>query len=570
MRPPIILDKSRQLLNIQTNNYPMKFLPVIIAVSALACVLQLPVSAQNFSQQNIEINNSVKDIIIKDSNNDGIQEIIFQQGRNLLVYSLRPQSNRFFENLSYRLPNDACLYDINPSLLPFIKAGVEEAQFNLAYVNNKGVYLIPLDLSAAQSNLPVAKVGLSNSDLGKTPITPTQFVISSTLFKNRTVNTPLFQNIIFDQGGSNKIMVIPNNNKFLLVDCIEKFPLIQEINMPMPSFISPNNNNIFESLTSETSLPAFVFEDLNADKHKDLIFINNTISACLYENGKYGKINNVLSMPTDAFDPNQEIDFGYILTPLISDINNDACVDVLCTNDTEGLIYVYLNHINTGIRKDFPAVDGTFFSATPNQVIRTGKWIIEHNLIDLNGDLLNDLVLVQMSKLGIMGGLQAILAQTLEWEITVYLAQPDAKNNGLIYSKSPDYSRLIKLPFTFSYASPLSLAGGRTPPKIRSPYIWSLEGDYNGDKINDLLISGTKDGTIEIYFGETSKLFSPTPSMILNLLSFKNGYRLSGMPHGAPIVAEINNDKKSDIIIPLVRENADKSFSNSFEIFLSY
>ena len=276
-------------------------------------------------------------------------------------------------------------------------------------------------------------------------------------------------------------------------------------------------------------------------------------------NGKstfsFKSAGNLLFIPEDA--ANQEIDFGYTLAPIISDINKDGCADIIFSDDREGTVYVYLNQFNTA---------KTFFAKTPTQIIRTNNWIIEHNLIDLNGDSLDDLVLVQMNKLGVMGGLQAILAKTLEWEVVVYLARPGKDAASEIYPKSPDYVRSIKLPFSFSYSSSLSL--GRSLPKIQSPYIWSLMGDFNGDKIRDLLLSSTESQMV-IYPGDKQQIFNKEVLAPLNLLSVNQGYKLMGMPYGAPIISDINNDGKSDIIIPLTRQDSAGIISCSYDVLLS-
>ena len=483
-------------------------------------------------------------------NNDKLQEIIFQQGHNLTIYNFSNTTSGagFAKSSVYKLPEDACIYDI-------IGAG---SDINLIYINNNGINLS----------------GISSPTAGafRYPC--------RTIFRDERFPAPLHKKIMFDlacggslQGqpgesdGRNRVVVVPANGKFRIVPYGDILSGVITRTKELPVAVASrmyNSASIFEPLATDVSLPVFEFADLNNDQRSDFITLeHNNIRGftCGYQDsdGKdtfvFSSAGNLLSIPEDA--ANQEIDFGYALAPIIGDINNDGCADIVFSDDREGAVYIYLNQFNES---------KTFFAKTPNQIIRTNNWIIEHNLVDLNGDGLDDLVLVQMNKLGVMGGLQAILAKTLEWEVVVYLARPVKSTTAEIYPKSPDYVRSIKLPFSFSYSSSLSL--GRSLPKIQSPYIWSLTGDFNGDRIRDLLLSVTE-SQMGIYRGDKQQIFNKDILTSLNLLSVNKGYKLMGMPYGAPIISDINNDGKSDIIIPLTRQDSAGIISYSYEVLLS-
>lgn len=503
--------------------------------------------ALKFHQQNIGISGEVDNLILRDLNNDKLQELIFQQGHNLLIYKLLPaiSSTDFSRNAVYQLPEDACIYDI-------VEA---KSNANMVYINSKGISVAGI-YSPAGGAGPVG--------YGAHQAAPTIHFPCQTIFRNERFPAPLQKRILFNLDNDNRMVVVPYNNKFRMVcydDILSKvITQAEEVPVDMASRIY-NSASIFEPLTTEVTFPVFAFADMNNDKSNDFITLrqNNIYGfTCDKENKSvfsFKPVGNLLTIPEGA--ASQEIDFGYTLSPIVSDINKDGCTDIIFSDDREGTVYIYLNQFNA---------TKTFFAKTPTQIIRTNNWIIEHNLIDLNGDSLDDLVLVQMNKLGVMGGLQAILAKTLEWEIVVYLARPAKDISTEIYPKSPDYVRSIKLPFSFSYSSSLSL--GRSLPKIQSPYIWSLAGDFNGDKMRDLLISGTE-SQIEIYSGIGQQIFDKIAAASPNLSSVNQGYKLMGMPYGAPIIADINNDGRSDIIIPLIRQDSGGIISHSYEILLS-
>jgi hypothetical protein len=479
----------------------------------------------------------VDSLILKDIDNDNLQELVFQQGRNLLIYKLLPavSGTNFTREAVCRLPEDACIYDIVEA-----KSGA-----NIVYINNHGFNVSGIHNPAGRA-------------------APAIHFPCRTIFRREIFPAPLQKRILFNLDADNRMAIIPDSNKFRMAhygNILSKAVTQTEVvPVDMASRVY-NSSGIFEPLTAEVSFPIFAFADINNDKSNDFItFRHNDVYGFICNRDGQGAFSfkpggNLLSIPEEA--ATQDIDFGYALAPIVSDINKDGCADIIFSDDREGTVYIYLNQFNSS---------KVFFAKTPTQIIRTNNWIIEHNLIDLNGDSLDDLVVVQMNKLGVMGGLQAILAKTLEWEISVYLARPAKDATAGIYPQSPDYVRSIKLPFSFSYSSSLSL--GRSLPKIQSPYIWSLTGDFNGDKIRDLLLSSTE-SQMGVYPGDRQLIFNKDILASFNLLSANQGYKLMGMPYGAPIISDINNDGKSDIIIPLTRQDSSGIISYSYDVLLS-
>jgi len=551
-----------------------------------------------FSQKTIEIKGTVNDVILNDINNDGVQEILFQQGRNLIIYTLQstPTEANFIQKSIYRLPDDVCIFDIakiDPSAFGETSPSGGQKQSLIYYISSKGISSLPIGLE-----IPGDK---------HQPVTSTLLFPTSTIFRDEVFDVPLHKNFLFNldkepsdgragppdrmtSRAGRRVMVMPDINKFRFVYIpMNPLPIGEEvrsekIRLPMTSNIYWDNSSIFEPLITEASLPSFVFADLNNDKRNDFIV------------REQNKIYGYSLRESDGGKPDYKNNGCLLETPdcnslLVKDINDDGCADVVCADNKEGIIYVYLNKYGvlpqtstsasgetspSGVGQSNQSRYLSGFSDTPAQIIRTDSWIVKSDLIDLNNDALEDLVLVQMNKLGIIGGLQAILAQTLEWEIAVYVARPPLGRDfasaspikdasTLLYPKSPDYIRAIKLPFSLSYAGSL-FVGKSSELKIQIPYLWNLEGDFNGDKIRDLLISGVKDENLEIYLGDKSQIFNRSLSASVNLLSTNKKFKLTGESY----ISDINNDGKSDIIIPCEQKNPDKSVLHSYEILLSH
>ncbi|MDI6733624.1 MAG: VCBS repeat-containing protein [Planctomycetota bacterium] len=498
-----------------------------------------------FNQHIIETKGSVDNIILRDINGDGMQEIILQQGKDLHIYNLIPQIGKTtLPETICRLPSDVCVYDIVKS--------------NVVYINDKGVNLLPIiGSNSGTGSSRLQRGSLQESSLEAVAPLP-QIIRTSTIFKDNNFISPLYRPFIFDISDKYQTAIIPTLNGFSFY-CSNNILsrqgyLIKELSLPL----SPNvyqGNSIFEPLTVKMNLPPFVIEDLNNDKNRDFItLVGNEVQGMLLEEND----NSICFRGIGNLFEQKQGDSPARSFPLsIRDLNNDGCADAVDIDISEGVIYIYLNQ--------FPLLDKNkeatsiipFWRDTPTQIIRTNKWIISHSLIDLNNDSLEDLIVLQMDKVGIIGGLQAIMAKALEWEMAVYLSRKSNNISIGIYPQSPDYIRRIKVPFAIFYAGPVSFRA----EGFSIPYIGGLEGDFNGDKIKDLLIYRAKEGTIEIYSGNKQDVFSKSISSVISLSSIKKGFNL----HNNIIISDLNNDGKSDIIIPFIKDSLSR-----YEIFLSY
>jgi hypothetical protein len=455
-----------------------------------------------FQSEKIEIKGVIDEIIIQDVNNDKIPELVIQNNRTLLIFKLEPGKAYHLPANILTLPDDIFIYDIADGLFGITPDGVVRS-----------------DLVTATNY--------------------TRILETPTIFQGKLNDAPLYKRFIYPDLG----LFIPGPGSFSLAQPAgNQYAVSAHIAAPVKTSVAYNELSVFEPVSTQTSLPKLEIIDINGDGKNDIVTLTaNEIK--YYLNGSKWEVGSAI--PVKSADSN---DIN-IIAPVIRDINGDNKADIITTDGSEGAITIYLS-------PDFQ---------DPAQIIRTGNWIVSNDLIDLNSDGLQDLVLVQMKKLGVLGGLQAFLAHSVNWEIVVYLARPDKG-----FPKSPDYIREFNVPFTLNISGSGNISGRKAVNyNFQTPYLWSFSGDFNKDGLKDLLISTADSpadrGKLQIYPGAVGRVFDQAPKYEIALESVKDGFKLVGMPQGEPIISDLNNDGVSDIIIQLVNQATN---ATRLEIFI--
>ncbi|MBI4713224.1 MAG: VCBS repeat-containing protein [Planctomycetes bacterium] len=500
-----------------------RFITPVLCALCVFVVNELSAQDFNFNHKQIQFSGQIQDIIIKDIDYDKQQEIIIQSGRGLFIYN--PNSGKAQAII---LSDDIFIYDIADI--------TADTGLEVVGITPKGVVYLPM-------NTPGAKWSA---------IIETATIFSA---KGGAVVTPVYQEFV-----SNGLISIPGNQGFILArlrqgsggrarhsqsdggqtekQADSRFEIFRTLSMPARSDITYDETSVFVPLSNEISLPNINWVDVNADGRDDVVTISDNklyyyllgsdsspISTTAKPDG-YVKLGESRKKRDNAF---------YELIPFVKEMNGDGVVDIITADGGDGLITIYLNpQLKTELSK-------------PTQIIRTNNWIVQYGLTDLNNDKLQDLTVVQMRKLGVLGGLEALLAHSVDWEIAVYLA---VNRETGFYPQSPDYVKVFNVPFTFSLAGGVSnRKRSAIAAEFQTPYLWSLEGDYNKDGLNDLLISDAAGAKIQIYAGANKGVFNSAPAIELDIPSAAQGFKLIGMPVGEPFVADINNDGKDDIVI---------------------
>jgi hypothetical protein len=258
-----------------------------------------------------------------------------------------------------------------------------------------------------------------------------------------------------------------------------------------------------------------LFWDFNKDSRKDFILIQ-PVEKTNQEKGNFTVFEYKIYLLNDDNKFSTSPDFtiydthGGWISPNCTDINNDGILDFIKI-ETE---------IKTGLRKHQKSTFSIFiakkdgsYSNNPTQSFETTSLPLLHNLlVDIDGDELKDLILIDPITKGFSVG--SIINKFLRKGI-------DAK--------------ILVLPFNEGYSKRLMLK--KVKMKFLRGIPINLEGDFNGDGKKDLLI--IDEGTIKIFpLINLNKGFSRRPEFIIKTHNL-NSY----------IVQDVNNNNKSDVIV---------------------
>ncbi|MFH1226412.1 MAG: VCBS repeat-containing protein [Planctomycetota bacterium] len=481
-----------------------------------------------FQPEQIDVKGTIDNIIIQDINNDSIPELIVQNKRQLLIY--KSESGKGYAlNNTITFPDNIFIYEISDGLFGTSPQAIPEHR----------------SASRLEGLIGITPEGLVKADLANTAGF-SEVLRIPTIFRGKPNDRPIRSKFIYPDLG----VFIPCENSFSLAQFNNnQYKVMFGIPCSPKTSVNYNELSVFEPMSTQTSIPRLVITDINGDKKSDVLVLTATEIKCFINDEKWVDSSVIQVKNNDSNGIN-------IIAPIIGDINNDGKADIVTTDSSNGVVNIYLS-------PDFRA---------PAQIIRTGNWIVTNSLMDLNNDGLQDMVLVQMKKLGVLGGLQAFLAHSVDWEMAVYLARPEVigatpplrKDKG--FPVSPDYIREFNIPFTLNISGSGNISGSKAINfDFQTPYLWSFSGDYNKDGLKDLLVS-TPDGKLQIYPGVAGRVFDQSPKYEITPASAKEGFNLVGMPLGEPIINDLNHDGISDIIIQLINPTSNV---NRLEIFIS-
>jgi hypothetical protein len=321
----------------------------------------------------------------------------------------------------------------------------------------------------------------------------TQIVKDSTIFNARQVESLARWDFIQrpDTLTSGSLMFIPTVTGFNIYAIANgKCQFVQTLNRDHVSTITGSatfENERPSGFRLGCAIPAIILADYNGDKRADIFIIESRTISIHRRN-----FDNKFDIePTEIFGQNllsyderhsNQTALGFD----IHDLNNDGIADIVVTKNT-GDVTNYQTSIQIYRGK---AMGG--YNSTPSDKFSMANGASSPYIYDLNKDGRLDLILPSL-KLGFMSTLKILLLKNVEVNLTVYLQTATDQ-----YTNKPDYEK------SFSYNVAINQS-------IDYAGILTLDGDYNGDGLKDLLIH-EGDGVLKIFPGVAGKIFESSPS----------------------------------------------------------
>lgn len=463
-------------------------------------ILLISLLIQNYSDIKLDDFGDKVDVVVSsDLNFDKKTDLIVQIGFDLKIFLQTKEGFKKKEDQTLRFPAASFLWNV--AKLPEDKTGQ-----SIVITSSKGVHRFRFE----------QKDGFQGYDEKIIDL-----IIHPTLFEDKTTekNPPFFADFTPDvnSDGFSDVALFTKEHLMIFVSCKDNLELVEKIsfqqdkslNMPMK-----HHSEVYERLL----VPHMIFGDANNDKKQDIVMQKSGVIKTFLQNDK-GRFNvePKYSIRQEAQNSRRSY-FKIDIMPIIKDLNGDGSLDFVMTYPLKHKTQIYYS------KKD------RINLIAPDEEIKIDGYIIFGTYFqDLTGDGRQDLALVVTKKPGLKEALDLFIQKILKVELFFFPMTDEG------FSKEPKSQLSFEVPFSLH----LSLRSG-LPDLFFYP---RLEGDFNKDGMNDLLVLASQQGPVKIYYGNKSKMINESPNKTINI----------DIPQDTiftePIVKDLNDDGVADIIL---------------------
>ena len=489
---------------------------VILAILSIFTHPAYAYREHKFSTHKINITEAVDNVVMQDINGDKLPDIVIQTNKKLNIF-LQTKEHEF------RQAPDQIIYLADTTFLWYIG-------------------------KVADSDLPSIFTMTSNGisryrqNVGSFVSEPDELIAAPNILQGITSQPPLFIDFIPDinRDGLNDAILFQKGKLLIFIqNKLGNFSLNQKLDIEMESSVDAISITKQETV-SKISIPALSFGDLNGDDRIDITYFQflpkgEKVRFFLQDsNGRFKQKENI-AHELSPKEKHSKTFFDIEKAPIIQDINGDGVLDLVVTYLKKGRVLIYFLK---GGRQNL---------ATPDSIIETGGWVTVVWLNDFDGDGKQELILANIEKFGIVGGIEVFLSKKVNLQLIVYRL----KSDGSGFENDPSQTLVFSVPFVVQLT--------------RESGSWSLtfkpnfKGDFNGDGIKDLIVK-SDDKVLDIYYGNKNTVLDSSPNAKININQPK------GTSYTESYTSDLNGDGISDLI--LLHVNMDKD-TNTIELLLS-
>jgi len=266
--------------------------------------------------------------------------------------------------------------------------------------------------------------------------------------------------------------------------------------------------------------------DFNGDGRKDIISIFKDNIKVFFQDEKNGFSEEPdFEIGLDILtEQERKVSSPSMFKMYTADLNNNGLMDILVsksqikTMTSLSKIYVYLNKRGK-------------IELTPDQILVNENALGFPQIIDINGDNHKDLIISEL-KMGIFQILKMLITKKLTYHDAIYLGQEGR------YPKLPHTKLKSKIRFDFDN------------PQKPEGEIGFFSGDFNNDRMNDVLRKIDEKSILTIFLGSARKG--------KKMFSKKASYETREELPSEIIIKDLNNDNISDIIFDFRKDEKKK------------